>query len=148
MTDNIKIIEKIPDDSDFTRISDGLDEYNSSSLFPVYEPKSYAFNAVRENGEIIGGLIIKYAFNACEIKLLHVDRNMRGNGVGQKLISKAEDYARKHNMGSICIWTFSWQGEGFYEKCGFKQIFKIPLTGNDETFTNEQQYNILYYKDL
>lgn len=146
MTDNLEIVKYIPEEKDFDRAGVQLDKYNCLINAPIYECKKFAVR-LADGDKILGDAIGKIYWGMAELNYLYIDEILRGKSFGKKLVAAFVDEAKKQGAKSVILWTTSWQGEGFYEKCGFKQKSKIPLNvGND--FSEELQYNILYYKEL
>ena len=84
-----------------------------------------------ENGNKQAGLTADMFGNWLCIHHLFVAEELRGNGVGKKLIDAAEE-ARKRGCKYAFVDTFSFQGPGFYTKMGYKEVFALkeyPYTG-------------------
>ena len=59
------------------------------------------------------------------VKLFWISEPLRGKGHGAKLLSSAEDYARKNGSTKIMLDTFSFQAPQFYKKQGYTAISRI-----------------------
>ena len=86
-----------------------------------------------ENGNLIGGIYGKIAWNWLYIDLLWVHPNHRNNGFGTQLIKAIEKEAQKSSVYSYHLRTTSFQAPIFYQKLGYQLGMKIyhqttPLT--------------------
>ncbi len=79
-----------------------------------------------------------------EISLLIVDKKYRGKGIGQKMINKTFEYAKKDNMKNIEILTDESCNFKFYEKCGCKKIYEKDIPNGEPdilgNITSEKGY--------
>lgn len=60
------------------------------------------------------------------IKLLWVDDSQRGIGLGRAMMAAVDEIARKRHITFATVNTFSYQAEGFYTKCGFEVLYRVP----------------------
>ncbi len=145
--ENTDIEQYEPTGDDFNRVGGKLTTFTLGKGGPDYTPLETAFRAVAEDGSIEGELLATTIWGSTEVNLLHVEENARGKGIGKKLLSAAEDFARANGAKGVKIWTPSFQGEGFYERAGYSEVARIPLAMDDH-FGGKPQHNILYYKSL
>lgn len=73
-----------------------------------------------EAGVMTGGLIASRKGLWFCIDYLWVSQQARGNGLGRKLVSKAEQEAIKMGCVHALVDTFSFQAAPFYEKQGYE----------------------------
>ncbi|MDN5342826.1 MULTISPECIES: GNAT family N-acetyltransferase [Oceanotoga] len=59
-----------------------------------------------------------------EVTLFIVDPSFRGLGIGRKLMNDFKNYCKNNNVKYIYLYTDSMCNINFYDKYGFKQIFK------------------------
>jgi GNAT superfamily N-acetyltransferase len=78
------------------------------------------FTLKDESGEVRGGLIGEIWAGWLYIKLLSVDRPLRGQGWATKLITAAEEFARARGAHGAYLETFSFQARPLYEKLGYE----------------------------
>ncbi|MET1078944.1 MAG: GNAT family N-acetyltransferase [Pseudomonas sp.] len=81
--------------------------------------------------EIIGGLYGDIFYRWLFIELLAIPEQTRGQGIGSRLMTKAEALAREKGCVGIWLDTFDFQAPGFYEKHGFSafgQLDDFPPT--------------------
>lgn len=106
-----------------TAVGDGLDRYNDthSSLVDV---TSFGCS-VRDGERIVGGALARIWGSNCELQLLWVDENTRGNGLGRQLVERIEAHAISRGCTLIYLSTFSFQAPGLYRKLGYETALTI-----------------------
>lgn len=70
--------------------------------------------------------------NWLSIQYLWVSEELRGQGIGSKLLKTAEKEAVSRGAKYVFVDTFDFQAPGFYVKHGYEQVFKLfeyPYTG-------------------
>ena len=72
-----------------------------------------------EDGRTIGGLIGVSAYDWLIVELVFVPRELRAQGFGAALLTRAEAIARARGCRGVWLDTFSFQARGFYEKLGY-----------------------------
>jgi GNAT superfamily N-acetyltransferase len=70
-------------------------------------------------GEVIGGLWGRTAYDWLFIELLFVPESLRGRGLGTDLMQRAEREAVARGCHSAWLDTFEFQARGFYERFGY-----------------------------
>jgi GNAT superfamily N-acetyltransferase len=71
---------------------------------------------------VVGGVLGETYWDWLYIDLLWVQEELRGRGYGHRLLTVAEDEARKRGAKNAYLDTFSFQAPNFYEQHGY-QIF-------------------------
>lgn len=69
--------------------------------------------------DVIGGLWAMDDFGWSFITYLYVPPELRGQRVGERLMSEAEAIARKRGMAGLWVNTFDFQAPEFYRKLGY-----------------------------
>ena len=72
------------------------------------------------DGERVGGLWGRCAYDWLFVELLVVPEEHRGENYGKALIAQAESIARANDCIGIWLDTYEFQARGFYEKLGFE----------------------------
>ena len=97
-------------------------------------------------GEIEGVVVAMGAFRkidheTAEVKRMRVDPDYQRRGFGQAIIEELEKRAKKKGYKKIILDTSSkWKkAQKFYEKNGYKEVFRNQLHG---------RYNAIYYEKL
>jgi L-amino acid N-acyltransferase YncA len=81
------------------------------------------------DGDVIGWASISRYSHRCayagvgEISV-YIRRDFRGKGVGQKLLTALEEFARRHDFHKLVLGTFPFNqnGQGLYKKMGFYEV--------------------------
>lgn len=97
----------------------GLVAYNTAKAGPT-KWKRFAVSVRDEAGAIKGGIVGHTLWDWCFIELLWIDEALRGTGVGTDLMARAEAVAAKRGARHVYLDTFSFQGDGFYQKLGYE----------------------------
>jgi GNAT superfamily N-acetyltransferase len=104
-----------------------------STFFEEYQTNRDGLWIATVNDLIIGSILVdgrKRDLEGAQIRLLIVDQNYQGQGVGTKLLQCAIEFCRKHNHNRVFLWTFK----------DFK-IAKQLYEKNDFTFQEERKVN-------
>jgi GNAT superfamily N-acetyltransferase len=72
-----------------------------------------------DQGQTIGGLWGRSAYEWLFVELLFVPEELRGTGIGTSLIAQAEEIARERNCTGVWLDTFAFQALPFYQKLGY-----------------------------
>lgn len=126
----LKIIENVSE-QDVEEIHRKLKEYNRSKREAAKSIPIGVFYE-GENGEKEAGLTGDLFGNWLCIEYLWVSEELRGQGIGSKLLEAAEGKAILRGAKYVFVNTFDFQAPGFYEKHGYEQVFKLsdyPCTG-------------------
>ena len=85
-----------------------------------------------EEGNLVAGMVAETFGNWLEIEYLYVSDDLRGQGIGSKILGMAENESRNRGCKYSFVDTFNFQAPKFYEKHGYKEVFtlkKISLYG-------------------
>lgn len=63
------------------------------------------------------------------LALLYTDKEYRGKGFGEQIVSNLMDKARSKDISEIYLYTFT--AEKLYKKLGWQEITRIRYKGND-----------------
>ena len=94
-----------------------------------------------EKGNLLAGLIAETFGNWLEIEYLFVKEELRGQGIGSKLLQQAESEAKNRNCRFAFVNTYQFQAPDFYLSHGYKEVFRLQ----DYPYTGKRYY---YQKDL
>ena len=118
MNDNIDIqVSDTPTAEETELILRNLVDFNDSQAGPA-DARKLAVLA-RNGPEIIGGLIGITHWNWLNIYYLWVDKSIRHQGLGRRLVVAAEKEARTRGCEHVHLDTFSFQAVPFYERLGY-----------------------------
>ncbi|ORO54630.1 GNAT family N-acetyltransferase [Streptococcus oralis subsp. oralis] len=94
-----------------------------------------------EKGNLMAGLVAETFGNWLEIEYLFVKEELRGQGIGSKLLQRAESEAKKRNCRFAFVNTYQFQAPDFYLSHGYKEVFILQ----DYPYTGKRYY---YQKNL
>ncbi|EJP23752.1 acetyltransferase, GNAT family [Lachnoanaerobaculum sp. ICM7] len=93
-----------------------------------------------ELGNLVAGMVAETFGNWLEIEYLYVSDDLRGQGIGSKILETAENESRNRGCKYSFVDTFNFQAPKFYEKHGYKEVFALkeyPYTGERYYYTKE-----------
>ncbi|MGH7102673.1 MAG: GNAT family N-acetyltransferase [Acetobacteraceae bacterium] len=85
---------------------------------PGFRPFLLALRAVPD-GSVLGGLAGEVVYGWLSIQALFVPARLRRQGIGARLLGRAEAEARQRGLSGMVVNTFSFQARPFYERMGF-----------------------------
>ena len=121
-------------------IGDLIRSYNRSKR-ETAESEPLNLYVEDEHGEIMAGLVAETFGNWLDIEYLFVKEDLRGQGIGSKLLQQAESEAKNRNCRYVFVNTYQFQAPAFYQKYGYKEVFTLK----DYPYTGQRYY---YQKDL
>ncbi|GIE88541.1 GNAT family N-acetyltransferase [Actinoplanes regularis] len=106
-------------------LSDELDRINEAAIASDDETQ-LSIRALGDDGALIGG-IVGYTWGGCGgIESLWLSREHRGQGLGARLLAAAEAEIRRRGCDRVVLSTMSFQAPGFYLKCGYEEVGRLP----------------------
>ena len=93
-----------------------------------------------KQGNLVAGMVAETFGNWLEIEYLYVSDDLRGHGIGSKILKMAERESKERGCKYSFVDTFNFQAPKFYEKHGYKEVFalkKYPYTGERYYYTKE-----------
>ena len=121
-------------------IGDLIRSYNCSKR-EAAESEPLNLYVEDDRGELMAGLVAETFGNWLEIEYLFVKEDLRGQGIGSKLLQQAESEAKKRNCRYVFVNTYQFQAPAFYQKYGYKEVFTLK----DYPYTGQRHY---YQKEL
>jgi GNAT superfamily N-acetyltransferase len=76
-------------------------------------------------GSLIGGAFGWTWGGTCYLRYLFLPANMRGQGLGNKVMRAVENEAKSRKCQQIVLETHEFQAAGFYQKLGFKVVSRV-----------------------
>lgn len=118
-----EIIE--PDQDVYAEYSENFTAYNAAHS--TWDIQTFSV-VTRREGRIVGGCRGNVNMGALEVRGLWVDPNLRGSGLGSKLLAAIEEEAIRRYASRAMLYTYSWQAEEFYRKAGYVEFgrFQFP----------------------
>ncbi|MFI4997974.1 MAG: GNAT family N-acetyltransferase [Hyphomicrobiales bacterium] len=107
-------------------IGEGLNAHNVEAA--GYEDRRPLTVLVSDpfTGKVIGGVIGRTSFGLLFIDLVYLPATLRGLDIGTRMISMAEEEARRRGCRAGVLYTISFQAPGFYERLGWRVFGEIP----------------------
>ena len=90
-----------------------------------YDPKRERAWVAEKDGERIGAVFVaKESDEIARLRLLHVEREARGVGIGKRLVEECIRFARQAGYKKMTLWTQSilHAARGIYKKAGFQIV--------------------------
>lgn len=94
-----------------------------------------------ENSRKLAGLTGEIFGNWLCIQFLFVSEQLRGQGIGSKLLQAAKSEAKQRDCKYAFVDTFSFQAPIFYKKHGYQEVFTLE----EYPYTEKRYY---YTKNL
>lgn len=104
--------------ADEAAVLHGLLAFNEARLGPANE-QPVRFVVRDASGAVIGGLLGHTRWRWLYVSKLWVDERARGQGLGTRLLTAAEEVARSRACTGVSLDTFEYQARPFYEKLGY-----------------------------
>lgn len=122
---SLSLDDVAPTDEDpFGRLNALLHEYNTEHVGPARHVPVWLF-ARDAAGKVQGGLRGQTYWSWCAIDVLTVAEPYRRQGIGSRLLAKAEEIARGRGCVGIRLDTVSFQAPDFYRRHGYVEFGRI-----------------------
>ena len=77
------------------------------------------------DGKTLGGLLGLTFWGWLFIDWLFIQPELRGRGIGEELLARAEGIARERGAKHAYTDTFSFQAPGFWTRCGYQEFGRL-----------------------
>lgn len=96
------------------------------SQFNSVTKLKYVVLALKEGNAVGCGAFSMYDLNSAEIKRMYVSPRVRGQRIGEKILSELEDWSREQKAKKCMLFTGSKQPEAYrlYQRNGYRPIEK------------------------
>lgn len=108
-----------PDDSVWKVVGGGIHHYNLQQA-GENQHQHLCFVLRAPDQKIVGGLIGETYWGWFYINLFFINAELRGHGYGHRLLTIAEEEARKRGAKNVYLDTFSFQAPDFYKQHGYE----------------------------
>lgn len=116
-------VEENPDQEDLDALRQRLRAYNRVQA-DIDRSTSLAIFLRDDRGQMVAG-IYGWLWGEClEVDLVWVAEDVRGQGIGTRLMHTMEEAAVARGCRQVVLNTFSFQGPAFYVKLGY-QVFGV-----------------------
>jgi GNAT superfamily N-acetyltransferase len=114
-----------PEQSAWGIIGRGISSYNTGQAGESgYQHLCFVLHGPDES--IAGGVIGATYYEWLYVNLLWVKEELRGRGYGHRLLTLAEDEARRRGATNAYLDTFSFQAPDFYQRHGYRVFGELP----------------------
>jgi GNAT superfamily N-acetyltransferase len=123
--ENITVTAATPEELRSGELGSKLRHYNYGFVGEYPEQQCIRLNARDGNGRLLGGLrsfVFLYWLN---IEVLFVEPDVRGLGLGGRLLAEAERRAMEFGATNAKLDTFEWQAPAFYQKHGYEEYARV-----------------------
>lgn len=108
----------------FAALNSILSEYNAGHVGPANHVPLWLF-ARDAQGKVQGGLRGQTYWSWCSIDVLAVAEPYRRQGIGSRLLAKAEEIAKARRCVGVRLDTVSFQSPDFYRRHGYVEFGRI-----------------------
>jgi GNAT superfamily N-acetyltransferase len=114
-------------------ISDGLAAYNTARFRPSDSTTLDVLVRDDNSGEPVGGLPGHTSFGLLFLDLFYLAEELRGAGLGSRIIALAEAEARRRGCTAAFVYTVTFQAPGFYERHGYRRFGEVACPPDGAT---------------
>ena len=106
-------------------VGEGLRRYNAEQS-GVDDSRSLAVVVSDpDTNEILGGITGRTSLGLLFIDLVFLPEELRGGGLGSRILKLAEDEGRRRGCRAAMLYTISFQAPRFYERHGWRVFGEI-----------------------
>lgn len=114
-----------PAPADVELLDDQINAFNMARVGAYDARPLAAFARHPERGIVAGASGYTWA-RFCELQLLWVHADLRGQGYGSRLLALAEQEARSRGCGLVTLGSYTFQAPGFYQRHGYQIVGTVP----------------------
>jgi DNA-binding MarR family transcriptional regulator/GNAT superfamily N-acetyltransferase len=105
-----------------------------------YDPKYERAWVAEKDGQRVGAVVVvKQSAKIAKLRLLHVEREARGLGIGKRLVEECVRFARQTGYQKMTLWTQSilYAARSIYKKAGFQMVHQAKHRSFGKDLTAE-----------
>jgi GNAT superfamily N-acetyltransferase len=138
MSEAFELVDQ-PTSDDMSFLGERLYEFNVGAT-AIHDGTLLGIFMRDDNGVMTAGLHGHTWGGTCEISRLWVSDDLRHQGIGSRLMSAAEEEARRRGCRQMFLTTHSFQAPVFYASIGFEEIGRITdyPAGHDQIFLRKR----------
>ena len=114
----MQIAVKSPGDAEYAVLDARLVAFNRTQV--AWSAEAFTVVLADPGGALRGGARCLLRMGAAELRGLWLDADLRGEGLGVKLVATLEREARDRGARAVLLDTYDFQARGFYEKLGYR----------------------------
>lgn len=124
-----------PAPADVRFLDDQINAFNMA-VVGAYDGRLLAVFARHPERGIVAGVSGYTWARFCELQILWVHADLRGQGYGSRLLALAEGEARGRGCGLVTLGSYTFQAPGFYQRHGYQVVGRVPNCppGHDHVF--------------
>lgn len=111
-------IEPEPTRQDRSALTEMIREFNQQ-FFQASQWQSVTIFARDESGSIVGGALGEIGCDWLYIRVLVVQENLRGQGIGSEILNVVEQEGQKQDCVGVHLETLEFAAKDFYERQGY-----------------------------
>ncbi len=121
----ILTLSDAPDATAEALIDDGLAGFNDTVAgYGDRRPLSVLVHD-RATREVVGGLVGRTSLGLLFVDLVYLPDSLRGTGVGTRMMTMAEDEAKRRGCVAALLYTISFQAPDFYAGLGYRELGRV-----------------------
>ncbi|HKU95758.1 MAG TPA: GNAT family N-acetyltransferase [Vineibacter sp.] len=125
MSEPTIVVTDSPEQRDVDVIGYGLAAYNDEQT-GINDRRTLAVLVKDAAGNTLGGISGRSSLGLLFLDLVWLPANLRGGGLGSRLLAKAEEEGRRRGCRSAVLYTISFQAPDFYRQHGWRVFGEIP----------------------
>jgi GNAT superfamily N-acetyltransferase len=120
-------------------IRHGLATYNTTRFRPSDNTTLDVLVRTDNSGEVLGGLLGHTSYRLFFLDVFYLPEELRGAGLGSRIIALAEDEARRRGCTAAFVYTVTFQAPEFYERHGYRRFGEVvcPPDGATRIFLSK-----------
>lgn len=122
---NLIITAATPEELRSGELGRKLRHHNYAFVGEYPEQQFIRLNARDESGRLLGGIRSFVFLQWLSIDVLFVEADVRGSGLGSRLLAEAERQAIALGANNAKLETFEWQAAAFYRRQGYEEYARI-----------------------
>lgn len=122
---NLAITAATPEELRSGELGRKLRHHNYAFVGEYPEPQFIRLNARDAGGRLLGGIRSSVFLHWLTIDVLFVEAEVRGLGLGSRLLAEAERQAIALGAKNAKLETFEWQAAAFYRQHGYVEYARI-----------------------
>jgi GNAT superfamily N-acetyltransferase len=120
------VVTQTPSAEVVSQISNDLDLFNIA-MTDIADRTPLGVLAVdTATGKVKGGISGRTSLGMLFIDIFFLPAELRGDGLGTRLLAAAEDEGRRRGCKSAVLYTLSFQAPGFYTRHGWTIFGEVP----------------------
>ena len=113
-----------PSAADVRYLDDRLYEFNRAAT-GIHDGRGLGFFLRDEADTIVAGAVGHTWGETCEVNGVWIAEELRGRGLGRRLLEAVEAEAIRRGCRQIILTTHSFQAPDFYRKLGFERVAEV-----------------------